>query len=323
MNCVSPPLLAEDVPEGDEGWLCPACDAWVDCVWIINQYEGEWGSGQSESWTPLHTGSHWQDVFPEAEAEAAAAGCAAAAAAAEDGLLPSEDEEDDDWCDADGGSACASEGSDGSSSGSEVEGVEESGVEESDSEVEEVPLTPVASLARSSRRARGTAGGAGPSGAPGSRSRRRGVGGGRDSDQEGADAGGDDSGSSSADDSPAQLIIKTKRRRTKVDYLVLNAQMFGSGEAYRGELLSEISGGDDEWCGSPGPTSRAPAEAAKIKPGRYGRMSAPGSAVRGKVKGSAVRRGAKGDAKAKAKAKPAPGKGGKVAKKRASSTRKR
>jgi len=34
--CVHPPLETKDIPPGEEGWLCPACDAKVDCIYHIN-----------------------------------------------------------------------------------------------------------------------------------------------------------------------------------------------------------------------------------------------------------------------------------------------
>jgi len=36
MKCVKPPLKPEDVPEGDEGWLCPVCDCRVDVIYYLN-----------------------------------------------------------------------------------------------------------------------------------------------------------------------------------------------------------------------------------------------------------------------------------------------
>jgi hypothetical protein len=66
-NCLDPPLRTEDsniqflyflifivnivcastheehsfvVPEGDEGWLCPACDCKIDCIDVINELQG-------------------------------------------------------------------------------------------------------------------------------------------------------------------------------------------------------------------------------------------------------------------------------------------
>lgn len=35
-SCVTPPVLAEDIPPEDEGWLCPRCDARVDVIYVLN-----------------------------------------------------------------------------------------------------------------------------------------------------------------------------------------------------------------------------------------------------------------------------------------------
>ena len=34
--CHVPPVSNADIPPGDEGWLCAACDAKVDCIYHIN-----------------------------------------------------------------------------------------------------------------------------------------------------------------------------------------------------------------------------------------------------------------------------------------------
>ncbi|CAL6290975.1 unnamed protein product [Bathycoccus prasinos] len=36
MKCVKPPLKPEDIPKGDEGWLCPLCDCRVDVIYYLN-----------------------------------------------------------------------------------------------------------------------------------------------------------------------------------------------------------------------------------------------------------------------------------------------
>ncbi|KAL5561329.1 hypothetical protein UlMin_031076 [Ulmus minor] len=79
--CLEPPLLSEDVPPDDEGWLCPGCDCKVDCIELLNDSQG----------TNLSINDNWEKVFPEA-------------AAARDGKdqdlnlgLPSDDSDDDDY----------------------------------------------------------------------------------------------------------------------------------------------------------------------------------------------------------------------------------
>ncbi|KAK9074000.1 hypothetical protein SSX86_006595 [Deinandra increscens subsp. villosa] len=77
--CLDPPLLKEQVPPGDEGWLCPACDCKVDCVDLLNDKMG----------TDLSIEDSWEKVFPEA---------AASENKLDDNLgLPSDDSEDDDY----------------------------------------------------------------------------------------------------------------------------------------------------------------------------------------------------------------------------------
>lgn len=80
--CVDPPLLKEDIPPDDEGWLCPGCDCKVDCIDLLNDFQG----------TNLSVTDSWEKVYPK-EAAAAASG---------DKLddisgLPSDDSEDDDY----------------------------------------------------------------------------------------------------------------------------------------------------------------------------------------------------------------------------------
>nr|XP_043630596.1 pathogenesis-related homeodomain protein [Erigeron canadensis]XP_043630597.1 pathogenesis-related homeodomain protein [Erigeron canadensis]XP_043630598.1 pathogenesis-related homeodomain protein [Erigeron canadensis] len=53
--CLDPPLLKEQVPPGDEGWLCPACDCKVDCFDMLNDSQG----------TNLSVTDSWEKVFPE------------------------------------------------------------------------------------------------------------------------------------------------------------------------------------------------------------------------------------------------------------------
>ena len=87
-------------------------------------------------------------------------------------------------------------------------------------------------------------------------------------------------------DEPAALIIRTKRRRQKVDYAKLNEELFGTGEAYRGELLSDVSGGDAEYAPCPG---RPPTPCSAL-PGGNGKGAAAkerASAGRKKAAGKA------------------------------------
>eukprot|EP00242_Pyramimonas_sp_CCMP2087_P012983 CAMPEP_0198208838 /NCGR_PEP_ID=MMETSP1445-20131203/12181_1 /TAXON_ID=36898 /ORGANISM="Pyramimonas sp., Strain CCMP2087" /LENGTH=212 /DNA_ID=CAMNT_0043882395 /DNA_START=29 /DNA_END=667 /DNA_ORIENTATION=+ len=35
-RCLTPHLLTADIPEGDEGWLCPSCDMKATCIDMLN-----------------------------------------------------------------------------------------------------------------------------------------------------------------------------------------------------------------------------------------------------------------------------------------------
>ncbi|TVU20583.1 hypothetical protein EJB05_36797 [Eragrostis curvula] len=80
-NCLTPPLLTEDIPDGDEGWLCPACDCKIDCIDVINELQG----------SDLSVDDSWEKVFPEAAA------LANGSKQDETFDLPSDDSEDDDF----------------------------------------------------------------------------------------------------------------------------------------------------------------------------------------------------------------------------------
>lgn len=77
--CLEPPLLKEQVPPGDEGWLCPACDCKVDCFDLLNDSLG----------TNLSVNDSWEMVFPEA--------AASGNKLEDDAGLPSDDSGDDDY----------------------------------------------------------------------------------------------------------------------------------------------------------------------------------------------------------------------------------
>ncbi|KAL5857789.1 hypothetical protein ACOSQ3_005247 [Xanthoceras sorbifolium] len=78
--CLEPPLLKEDIPPDDEGWLCPGCNCKVDCIDSVNDSQG----------TNLCITDNWEKVFPEA---------AAAAGQNQDPNfgLPSDDSDDNDY----------------------------------------------------------------------------------------------------------------------------------------------------------------------------------------------------------------------------------
>ncbi|KAE8686771.1 hypothetical protein F3Y22_tig00111027pilonHSYRG00062 [Hibiscus syriacus] len=80
--CLQPPLLKEDIPPDDEGWLCPGCDFKDDCIELVNKSQG----------TKFSLTDSWEKVFPEA---------ALAAAGGENQDpnfgLPSDDSDDNDY----------------------------------------------------------------------------------------------------------------------------------------------------------------------------------------------------------------------------------
>lgn len=79
--CLNPPLLTEEIPPGDEGWLCPACDCKLDCVDLLNDSQG----------TKLTIEDNWEKVFPDAMA-------AMAGKELDDVMeLPSDDSEDNEY----------------------------------------------------------------------------------------------------------------------------------------------------------------------------------------------------------------------------------
>lgn len=57
-HCLDPPLLKEDIPPDDEGWLCPACDCKVDCIDMLND----------SLETNISLSDGWERVFPEVAA---------------------------------------------------------------------------------------------------------------------------------------------------------------------------------------------------------------------------------------------------------------
>ncbi|KAJ7946125.1 pathogenesis-related homeodomain protein [Quillaja saponaria] len=73
--CLEPPLLNENIPPDDEGWLCPGCDCKYVCLEILNDSLG----------THLSISDTWERIFPEA-----------AASSTGFDVLPSDDSDDDD-----------------------------------------------------------------------------------------------------------------------------------------------------------------------------------------------------------------------------------
>lgn len=80
-KCLSPPLLTHEIPPGDQGWLCPACDCKVDCFNFLNEFQG----------STLTIEDTWEKVFPEA------AVIASGNNQLDDSNYPSDDSEDNDY----------------------------------------------------------------------------------------------------------------------------------------------------------------------------------------------------------------------------------
>ncbi|XAR72949.1 hypothetical protein NMG60_11019765 [Bertholletia excelsa] len=80
--CLEPPLLKEDIPPDDQGWLCPGCHCKIDSIYLLNGFLG----------TNLSSLDTWEHVFPEA------ASAAAAGNRLDDSLeVASEDSDDQDY----------------------------------------------------------------------------------------------------------------------------------------------------------------------------------------------------------------------------------
>eukprot|EP00268_Persea_americana_P032875 TRINITY_DN3250_c0_g1_i2.p1 TRINITY_DN3250_c0_g1~~TRINITY_DN3250_c0_g1_i2.p1 ORF type:complete len:531 (+),score=116.21 TRINITY_DN3250_c0_g1_i2:291-1883(+) len=57
--CLVPPLLNEEIPPGDEIWLCPGCKCKVYCIDLLNDVQG----------TQLSILDKWEKVFPETDGD--------------------------------------------------------------------------------------------------------------------------------------------------------------------------------------------------------------------------------------------------------------
>ncbi|KAK9158468.1 hypothetical protein Scep_005042 [Stephania cephalantha] len=82
-KCLEPPLATENIPPGDQGWLCKFCECKMEILEGVNAHLG----------TQFSENSSWQDVFREA---ATISDCENATIDPED-LWPSDDSEDDDY----------------------------------------------------------------------------------------------------------------------------------------------------------------------------------------------------------------------------------
>eukprot|EP00898_Chlorokybus_atmophyticus_P006525 jgi/Chlat1/6874/Chrsp51S00513 len=207
-HCIWPPLSINDLPDGDEGWLCPLCDIKVDCLTSINEEFG----------TELHIGSSWEDVFPEEATKLAEAGDAAIMA--DDGHVSEEDEEDDDF-DPDKPEESEDDGEveDGGDIEADGEGdSDEEDENEENEEDEEEQSEPEAG------------------------EQDEDLDGVEDSELADlmADQQEDEKPSTSGQqEEPQSVILNRRRERPRVDYHALNEAMFGNKESFEGEFAEE------------------------------------------------------------------------------------
>ena len=220
LSCLG--ISLADLPPDDEGWLCPSCDAKCDALDAINTaFDTDW-----ELDTP------WTAVF-EGEDGGGAADGAGPAAGAEAPLAeawPSDESGDEDFdpaASSDSDAAAEQPGgedaeADGEGGGDGDGDSEESTDSDDESEPDTEPSADAAPGPRGRPRTRATAG-------------------------EGEES---ESGSlpseEESESEEAPLILEGKRRRTAVDYVALNGEMFGG--------VSDVGEDDDEWrsnCGSP------------------------------------------------------------------------
>ncbi|XP_058189285.1 pathogenesis-related homeodomain protein isoform X1 [Rhododendron vialii] len=82
-KCLDPPLLTENIPPGDQGWLCKFCDCKMEIIEAMNAHLG----------THYSTDSHWQDIFKDEAALSDGGG----ASQDPEQEWPSDDSEDDDY----------------------------------------------------------------------------------------------------------------------------------------------------------------------------------------------------------------------------------
>lgn len=82
-KCLEPPLATENIPPGDQGWICKFCECKMEILELINAHLG----------TCFSLNSNWQDVFKE-EATAPDDGKISLDPAEE---WPSDDSKDDDY----------------------------------------------------------------------------------------------------------------------------------------------------------------------------------------------------------------------------------
>ena len=161
MKCVKPPLKPEDIPKGDEGWLCPLCDCRVDVIYYLNlDYDQRL---DIETCTHLDVFKKEQDMFDEGIIPGTSRFYLHGEN--EEDVWPSDESEDEDF---------------------KEKNEKDDGKDDSDESLSGSAVVPQSSS---------------------------------DSD--------DSENSSSSSSSDSAIIIEGPRRRTKVDYVKLNGDLFG------------------------------------------------------------------------------------------------
>jgi len=161
MKCVKPPLKPEDIPKGDEGWLCPLCDCRVDVIYYLNlDYDQRL---DIETCTHLDVFKKEQDMFDKGIIPGTARFYLHGEN--EEDVWPSDESEDEDF---------------------KEKNEKDDGKDDSDESLSGSAVVPQSSS---------------------------------DCD--------DSENSSSSSSSDSAIIIEGPRRRTKVDYVKLNGDLFG------------------------------------------------------------------------------------------------
>ncbi|CAL6289787.1 unnamed protein product [Bathycoccus prasinos] len=161
MKCVKPPLKPEDIPKGDEGWLCPLCDCRVDVIYYLNlDYDQRL---DIETCTHLDVFKKEQDMFDKGIIPGTAR--FHLHGENEEDVWPSDESEDEDF---------------------KEKNEKDDGKDDSDESLSGSAVVPQSSS---------------------------------DCD--------DSENSSSSSSSDSAIIIEGPRRRTKVDYVKLNGDLFG------------------------------------------------------------------------------------------------
>lgn len=96
-RCVVPPVATEDIPPGDEGWLCPLCDARVDAFYTLNSDFDTTLAPESATWTEVFAEEAALDAAKMGPGQPNEAGENAAHGKAAEEEWPDDEEDDKDF----------------------------------------------------------------------------------------------------------------------------------------------------------------------------------------------------------------------------------